>query len=617
MKKPIALKLITKAILVIAFLSSCKKTSEKEDTFSNNKELTIDRIFEAPPKITFSKIAASMDGKYICTWENLSVLFSSINISKDEGQSWEQAGISSRPGDEFRITKSGYTYLGQSTNGNTPSLFNLNTKKEIAINFQGSLGSGEDFYLGHDDYVYARNQFKKIGENNWQTMPTTATGIYCGQDVNNGGIAFYDTSTKKLNIHNPTNNTIATYNITIDLEQIKQGAVIYGVSPKTLYNGSGKFAIAYTKGVAIQDLTTGTVTYTNWGAAYAGFASNPLSFSIDKEGSIFTTLGGTNAPTVSLKLTDNKYTSFFRNSDFISRGDYTYYMGGAYLIKESKNGKQKMQALSDMYTKGQSVTRIDVKSARVVGGKTYALLRLEDAASGALYTYSAERKDFDIIGRTAGKYDYIYAEGTNIYLYGVDSILHSANNGASWNAYLNSAGARKSISYVAKSGSTYYGLHVYNYRTALGATGHEVDKHNYATYSSSDAINWKPIASKTDQSGLGPEALTAEGLMTYRYNMNAPGYAASMKGEVSYDYGTTWNATTALGFNTARNNELFMVAYDGTGVIIMRFDKNFKELSSQRAKPSGQFSVAGLRNIHFDSEDKINFINNLGFFKVR
>lgn len=610
-------KPIVTLLLCAGIIFSCKKSKPpQEDMYSGSKELTIERILEALPMLAADRIAASMDGKYLCTYNYQSPLFASFCFSTNNGLSWEATVTNKRAYNALRITKGGYTYLGTSTSGGAAALFNLNTKQDVAINYtQGSIGSTEEFYLGHDDYVYARNHFKKIGENNWQTMPAAVTGVYCGQDVNNGGIAFFDEATKKLYIHNPTNNTATTYNINIEIERI----VSYGVliKPYFLYNGYNEFAIAHTKGVTIQDLGTNAVNFTAWPAAYKD--NNPSAVSIDKEGTVFTTLGSSTAPTLNFKIENGKFTSFYRKSELISRGDYTYYLGGAALFKESKGGRQKIQGLTDMLEKTANVARAALKAATVAGAKIYAVIHLThaDAASGALFTYTANNKDFEMIERTAGRYDYVYTEGANIYLYGVDSILYSANNGTNWSGYVNSAGTAKSINYVTKAGTTYYALHVFNYKKALGSTGHQVDQHNLTTYSSTDAINWKVIASKTGESGLGPEILTADGLMAYRYNANSPTAVADMKTMVSYDYGKTWAPSGGFGFNGVYNNELFLLSYNGQGLDVRRYDKIFKELSKQSAKPSGNFDVAGIKNVTFESEGKINFINSEGFFKIR
>lgn len=603
----------SKSTLVLALsfslFFSCKKTKE-DGPNETNKELTIDRVFQAPPMEQADKVAASMDGKYAYTLSTMNPLFTQLTFTKDRGQNWQSMTINFRADHNLCITKGGYAYLKA---GITRKLYHLETQQEVAIDYPGGFTQEEDHYLGDGDYIYAKNQFKKIGETAWQTM--SATGVYCGQDVNKGGAGFYDVAQKKLNIHQPDNNTITTHNITIDLSKVVSGNIAPNTAPSYLYNGYNKFAMAYNKGIAIQDLSSGSVTYTEWRTPTAAFIGIPATLGIDKEGTVFATLGNFGA----FKLVGNTFSPFFVRSPYTltSKGEYTYYLSGISLIKESKNAKQKpMAAYYAKLTKNSGAGRLTLKSARTVGGKTFALLA-EDASRSALYVYSPTTKDFELLEPTVGKYEYLYAEGSQLILYGSEYILRSTDNGSTWTSHPNSAGTGKSITYALRSGTSYYGLHVRNYKTALGGTGHEVDKHNYATYSSTDGLNWKAIASKSDQSGKGPEALTAEGLMTYRYNQSAPGYSADMRSQVSYDYGATWNSMSALGFNGIGNNELFLVSYDGTGVDIQRFDKNFKELGSQRAKPSGTFSVAGVANVHVDNENKLSFINPLGFFKIR
>lgn len=584
------------ALCFLFMLSACKKDP---DVFKDGSSGKISMLFESPVSLKANGTYASMDGNYIVVVEVTNTGangYSRLYVSRNAGQSWQTQGIPMHPENDIHITKSGHIYFSR---GNTRLLYDLNAAREVPIDYPGSISQWDDFVLGNDDMIYlarhsdAEKAFRHLSQSTWTDF--TLSGIYCGQDIATGGGAFYDPSLHQLHIHDPANHMVRTHEININASQVSQGPYQPNRPPRYRYSGSNHLAIAYTKGVAVQNLITNEVNYTNWEGDYEGHYLNPVSVSIDSEGAVFASLNyyQKNETFKVANRTLEKLASYARTAP-VSRGKYTYYLGTLRLIRQSQNQHDEFET---SYIDLDNPEWAAIRSARVVNNKKYALLSIASPIT-ALHLYNESNGRFEQVNEIVGKYDYIYSDGSNVFVFGEDNTAYSPDNGGTWQIHENTlTGVVKSMSYVLKSGQTYYGLATENYSYNNLSTGKREDRHKLSTYSSPDGINWTEIASTGENSGKAPEAMTADGRMMF----TSSGSGELVFSVYSQDYGLTWetNDDHVPFFNAQNDNSIFGLYGGLNNIRLVTYDNNFNVMSDVNIENNTEAeTLYSVQNVH-------------------
>lgn len=581
-------------------------TSACGDDFKDGADVptqVLATLFRAPVEEPANLIAASMDGSYLYTLEYTRTGVNGharLYVSKNGGGSWETFNVGLAPLKDPVITTGGYTCLATDTKR---ILYDLNAGQEIAINYPGSLTQGDNFVLGNDDFIYLdplsgdKKSYRKIAETTWTDF--TMNGVYCGQDVATGGAAFYDPGLKQLHLHNPVDNTINTIDITIDVTQVTQGQIHPNRPPRYRYDGSNRLAIACTKGVAVQNLTSGDIQYTFWDGDFKGHYLNPVSVSIDSEGKVFASLtSATRSKSYKISGGTHENIPFVRCGP-VSRGKYTYYAGALRLVRESADAKKEF---GTSYQQLPNPRRADLLSARVVDGKKFALLRIASSFN-VLATYAEEQ--FHPFRETEGTY--LYALGDQVYVYGPDRVLHSPDKGVTWQEYGHHlSGAVRSIGYVAWSGGTYVGLAVSNL-----SVGNTEDKHTLSTYSSSDGIQWTLIADSKGRQGTGPHSMRTDGIMTNVFSWIDMFYVSRVVRTYSEDFGETWHIDDDLKyklFDSQHGDRIYVLEEMDDLLQLTEYNMNFDVLKTRRFENPGYGTHYGIKQTHVNEKGKVYYI---------
>ena len=573
----------------------------------------INKVFESPVRLNAEGIYASMDGKYIVALEVVNTGangYSRLYVSKNAGESWEEQSVPIHAQNGIHITNNGQIYFSR---GNSRFLYDLKTSQEIPINYSSSISQWDDFVLGDDDFIYLERysgpekSFRRLSESNWTDF--SLSGTYCGQDPNTGGAAFYDPILNELHIHNPADNSITTHSITINVSLVSEGPYQSNRPPRYIYSGSNYFAIAYTKGIAVQNLISGEVHYTDWNDDFKGHYLNPVSITIDAEGEAFASLTYYERDET-IRISNGNLVSMAQHvgNNPVSRGQYTYFRGALRLIRQSKNGTDEFET---SYSNRPTAEWANMLSARIVGQQKYVLLSVMDIRAkpiAVLHTYNQVSGRFDEVHGVAGDYGYIYSDGSEVYVYGESGTAYSPDNGDTWLFYENElSGVVKTIKYVVKSGNTYFGLATINYTYYNLSTGQSQDRHKVSTYRSTDAINWIEIASSGEHSGKAPQAMTVDGKMMYS------SFDALEFSQYTSDFGLSWNSNNnnVPFFNASSNDRLYALHGGLEDARLVIYDNQFNILSDITIENATEAeTLLDTQNVHVsESDEKIHFIS--------
>lgn len=593
---------ITSMVAASLLFVSCKKDQES-DRENVAGDATVSVLYERPVSEDASYIMASTDARIIATLRQLSTNDCRVYFTKNGGQIWEDMVLALSPQNDVRITTGGYVYFSR---GNTRRLVNLNNKQEVTINYFATLNQEEDFFVGSDDYIYTNRFFNRISESRWDTMPIT--GRYCGQDVTNGGAAFYDLSAKKLHVHNPKTNTAISFDITIDETKVSLGMAQPNRPPRYVYNGSNMFLIAYTKGFAIQNLDNGTVTYTDWDEGYTGQYLNPVSISVEKDGTIYAKLTSHSNTDMNFRYKNDEKNTFFSSSPVVSINQYSYYVDG---LKVNKVGSGIRERFYTSYQNIPNANRASIVSFLENNGQSLSLLQIPISSATPitlLHEYNKSTKDFTPINRVNGNYSFVYSDNGRIYVYGKDSTAYSSDNGRNWEVVKSNFDAvtNEKLKQILKVGSTYYAV----WQISGTCPGSIADLcHSVTTYSSSDGLNWTLVGSVKQQNGQVGKAMTFKGELYARHEVQTFGQAIAFERHTK-DFGKTWGAESGglTKIDLVKNeNEIYAIRLGASNsIVITQFDGAHQKVSERTSVLSGNSSTyLGFSEGYFDNSGKL------------
>jgi hypothetical protein len=540
----------------VLFLFACKK--EPKDDGNQNKDGKANaEIYYSTPAFyqsAVTDVAASWDGQVMVV-KNKDNFF----YSKDGGNVFTQVNPGIKNYVPFLVNESGImAWSDKSYSG----FFNLNTGQ--AIN-SGIPGFYNQYYLGHNDWMYCLQGtnsstppivfYKKLSDSQWDTLTKNgdSLGAYCGQNQS-GGISFFNSSTKRLFNHNPTNNS----NTQFVFNDFALGNITEGMSNrpvKYFFNGYNLMVVGYTKGFAVMNTSNLSVNYTNWQVNFKGYYENPVSLSCSKSGTVFANLlSNTNQP-YNFEISGSTYKEIKVTCPVINNGNYSYFF----------------HSLNPIKTDGNQTTAIkigDAKSAEIdyyhpYGGEHYSLIY----EGGANTIFLHDKTSSYNLKYLNGYYSFLYKDDQKILICSNDSLLFSMDNGISYQSIKSDFHAP--ITYLKKINGTYYVLAVKNFKYNLGGTGFQTDRFNIGVYTSSNLKDWTiiPNTLKTNLNGKGPEIFSSAGLMTYIENIEPLGNPV-YRGYKSTDFGVTWASSGILPlFNVDLGNSLSYIAYNGSNTI--------------------------------------------------
>ena len=587
-------------LLLIALFSSCKK--DEFENINNKKELTSNLIFTSPDIEPTGHIAASINGKYLYTIQSNEEMY----FSKDNGENWDNIYINMAKNRDYeknlKISDGGYSII-EGPNGSLFHLVNLNNKPVDKITPPVDYEYYAKMYVGKDDYLYFIYQseiyFSKIGSGNWEILDSSSDelGAYLGQEVTKGGIAFYNGSTNKFSIHNPSNNTISTKNITIDMSQIPSSGKPASAG-QNAFDGKNYFAYANDNGVAIANISSGAVSYKSWGD-FDISTSQVQHIAIDSEGTAYIKWNSqyNKSLTNYFKLKDNKLTEIdVPRGRMVALDDNIYFYGAFKLHKLSAGKEEQFYSVNRVNKR----TQTKLNSVALSGNDIFILIDYK------LHKYTRNSDSFAPIEDLFDiKFNYLYADGKKIRAYGGDYTAFSDDGGDNWEIKEITDDVRY-VRYITKSGSTYYGMALTNEGGTLGQTGFSYSAFSLTVLSSTDAIHWEEYSPKLSTNGYAPTTMSPDGIITYFVNLNPMGNMV-IEGYSTNDFGKNWKRNDNIaGFNGTYKSELLNV----NNGVLTRLDKNFNKLSDQDIifDDGFEFKGSGAHSVIHDSKGNIYFI---------
>ncbi len=540
--------------LSLVILFSCKKESKINQAANGNANA--ETYYSTPPfyQSAVTDVAASWNGEIMVLKNN-----SKFYYSKDGGNTFSQVNPNIRNYIPFLVNESGI--MAWSDNFYS-GFYNLNTGQ--AIN-SGIAGNYNEFYVGNNDWMYCVQgtnsstppivYFKKLAAQNWDTLTKNgdSLGVFCGQN-SNGGISFFNASSKTLFNHQPSNNSLTKHVFnTFSISNITQGQSNRAV--KYFFNGFNLLVAGYTKGFATMNTNDLSVAYTDWQGSFKGYYENPLSLSCSKNGTVYAQLLSYVDQATKYEINNGNFRTVQATCDVINNGDFTYYLN----------------ALNPFKTNGNNTTPIkigDAKSATLHYYCPYNGGHLSLVDIDGLNTILIDDKNNNYnIKYLNGNYTFIYKDLNKTIINSKDSLLYSEDGGSTFVSFKSDFHAP--LTYLKKINNTYYALAVKNFKYNLGGTGFSVDKFNIGIYTSSNLKDWTllPNTLKTDVNGRGPEIFSSNGLMTYNENTEPLGNPV-YRGYKSTDFGASWSSSGLVSlFNVDLENSLSFVSYNGANLI--------------------------------------------------
>lgn len=607
------MKIIHFALLIISavsIFSSCKKEKVKSiNSDSATNELVL--LLKFPNWEAHGALSASLDGNYFGT-----ELKETYYYTHNGGLNWQTATGTGLQTKNFSsdINKNGYKIWKEELSQGKTSLFNLKTGNTTDIQFfESTINSykSNGFFLGNDDYVYVitapRYYYKKIGTNKWDTLNIDVSnaynnGIYApylGMNIETGGAVFIDDENQKLFVHNPTNNSIDTKRITYNTNSIYER--LSGNDPATryAYNGNDKIVAGNNLGVAIINIVSGQVSYVAWPEEFKNY-DTPLALSIDADGTVFASAHSS----VKLKISNGELSQIFTSSHIISKGGYSYFFTPSDLRQLSATDEKVFNTPFITQVRAEGINCI---SARVYNKKIYALQKLK-VSNTALFMYDDEKNQYEYIPESIGEYDYIYSEGSNMYVLGRNSVFYSKDNGENWHTHTININPVR-FRYVTKGASMYYATAV-----VLKANG---DNSNTMTVlSSPDLLNWTHIGGiiKNDlqevlrvvtPTGLGFCSVLSNGIFWK---------------EETRDFGANWDVVPSnfMHFNAEHKGYIYNI-YGSSAepdITVEKRTENY-ELIEKRSIPNNGHNLWQADQIYFNESGDMFLINYEGFYTIR
>ncbi len=542
-------------ILIFILLVSCKK-DKKDDLKTSNEILNAEDYYTTPLfyQSSASQIAASWNGEVIVLKNEDKFYF-----SQDGGNSFNQAFPSIRNNIPYFVNESGIMAW---SDGYYSSFYNLKTNQVIN---SGIAGFYNEYYVGQNDLMYCIQGtnssvppivfYKKLSQSNWDTLSKKGDtlGIYCGQNID-GGISFFNPSSKKLYNHHPTNKNITSVSFTdFSMSNITQGQG--NKQPIYAYNGIDKLVIGYTKGFAVLNTTNKSVEYTNWLGDFKGYYENPTSLSISKLGEVFASINSYTISLTNYKIVDNVFEEIQVTCPVIINGDWTYMMNSLNPFK-SKVGNNSLLKI------GTSKSP-QIKFFHEYSEGFYSLI---NSSLNKTILINDKKSNYEM-QYLNGIYNFIYRDINSIIISGNDSMMYSNDGGITYETI--KSNFHTPLTYIKKNNSIYYGLATKNFKYNLGGTGFQIDRHNFAVYTSSNLKDWilMPNTNKNDVNGVAPNIFSSNGMMSYVENITPQGNM-TLVGYNSTDFGATWTSSGKLAvFNVDLGNSFAHIAYNGANKI--------------------------------------------------
>ncbi len=611
-------------LLIASVFTSCEE-KEPNDPGKNHKAGELVKLLESPMQEPYGTIAASMDGKYFGNHYDYNFYFTT-----DEGKNWDKITTSTsytyQPDVHSSITSGGFLLLTTRGKSSEAKLFNLNSKKELTIKFEAGFGSykNDGFYPGSGDYIYAQKSpdyyFQEIGQSEWKKIPfdpdvsynNAAYYEYVGQDVKNGGAAYIDREKNALFIHNPGDNTVNRIDYELDLTKIYKRVSGGDAPSQMVYDGFGVLLAADNLGFARIGLNGEATRYSLWKDHYK--RGVPSSVGIDSDGVVYFRYLQENhkAQTESkaARLDGNdRFEGLLAITGLCVRGKNAFFISAPMLHRLSKAGE------SRMYTNptNSRAEFLDFKSTREIGGEYYTLMSftVKDISYNGLFRVNKQTEHFDFIHESSQENNYIFSEGSRIFVYGIPDIIYSTDGGKNWQKKPWPA-RNKFVRYITKSGSTYYA--VAGGGSNLGSKD-PAEQFNLVVFSSKDLLSWEFVSGKNEHNLTNAaEVMTPSGfavILTY-----SEGVRFFME---TRDYGKNWNFAPEPNyyFNAEHKGNVYSVVRGDSdkSIYIHRYDEKYKQLSEQKVANTDTKNTS-YKNLHFNDKKDLYFIGWRGFYKI-